>query len=233
MAETPELADRAAYLPGTGTLVCADLHLGRAAAGRVQFPLGQLSAIPDRMQTLAERFEPRQIVLAGDILHSFTDVPSGVEAAIDDIAAVAEAADAELVFVRGNHDTMLSQVIETPPQDAVHLEDQTVVCHGHERPAAPADRYVIGHDHPAITIEGQRHPCYLSGPHPEAENPATVFVLPPFTPLASGLTVNQARSDDFQSPLIGQVGQFAVAVRDVDTGETLWFPELRAIRDHL
>jgi hypothetical protein len=60
-----------------------------------------------------------------------------------------------------------------------------------------------------------------------------VFVLPAFTPLASGLTVNGAGSDSFQSPLIEDVGQFRVAVRDDDAEETLWFPPLAEFRERL
>lgn len=233
MAATPELADRAAYLPDADALLCADLHLGRAASGRVQLPLGQLTRIPERIRTLAGRFEPATIVLAGDILHAFDSIPAGVPAAIDAIEETATATGAELAFVRGNHDTMLPQVVEQEIHETLTLEDGTVVCHGHQQPERTATRFIIGHDHPAIVIEGTRRPCYLHGPGPAGTAPSSVFVLPAFTPLASGLTVNGADSDAFQSPLIEDVGAFRVAVRDDDAKETLWFPPLAEFREQL
>lgn len=233
MAETPELADRAAYFSDSETLVCADLHLGRGAAGRVELPLGQLTAIPERIEALTMRFEPQTIVLAGDILHSFTTVPDGVPRALDTIEAAAATVDAELVFVRGNHDAMLPQIVDRTIHDGYSLDGGVVVCHGHEPPETGADRYVIGHDHPAIAIEGKRRPCYLSGPHPDPDSSSTVFVLPSFTPLAAGVTVNRTRGRSFQSPMVGDIEQFCVAVRDEDRQETLWFPPLGEFQDQL
>jgi hypothetical protein len=232
MVATPELVDRAAYFPDSETLVCADLHLGKAATGRVEFPLGQLDAIPDRIEQLTARFAPQRIVLAGDLLHAFDDVPEGAVGALVAIQKVATNADAELALIRGNHDTMLSEVLENDIQEAIRLGDDTVVCHGHEPPEIDADRYIIGHDHPAIVIEGQRRPCYLIGPH-HTDVSSTVFVLPSFTPLASGVPVNDLRGDAFQSPLVGDVGQFRPAVRDEAADETLWFPTLAEFRNQL
>jgi len=231
MAANPELVDRAAVFSDANALVCADLHLGRAAAGRVEFPLGQLTALPERIETLAERFEPETVVLAGDVLHSFDHVPRGVGDALAAIEEAASTVDADLRVVRGNHDTLLEEVYDGPVETSVRLDDGTVVCHGHERPDVDADRYVVGHDHPSITIEGQQRPCLLSGPRPTTSG--TVFVLPAFTPLAAGMTVNGASGDEFQSPLVGDVGRFRPAVSDPETDETLWFPPLAEFRQLL
>jgi putative SbcD/Mre11-related phosphoesterase len=233
MAVTPELLDRGAYLPDADALVCADLHLGRATTGRVELPLGQLTSLPDRVETLAERFAPDQIVLAGDVLDSFSSVPRGVPDAVDALVAVASDLDAELRMIRGNHDTLLSRVYDGPIEETVRLDDGTVVCHGHEDPEVTAERYVIGHDHPAITVEGQRRPCYLSGPGPDSGSATEVLVLPAFTPLAAGMTVNGVRGEDFQSPLVADVDRFRPAIRDPELTETLWFPPLGSFRQLL
>jgi len=139
-----------------------------------------------------------------------------------------DAADAELVVVRGNHDTTLDALADPVPE--TRLRDGTVVHHGHEPPEADASRFVVGHDHPAIEIEGVRHPCFLWGNGSYRE--ADVLVLPAFTELAAGTPVNGMRGRDADSPLLADIGSFRPIVRD-ETGETLVFPPLDSLRDHL
>jgi len=228
MDATPELADRAAYLPDADALVCADLHLGRDAESNVELPLGERDRIPARIEALLERFEPAELILAGDVLHAFDGVPEPARAALASIREGATEAGVELVLLAGNHDAMLEDVLDHSPPIEHRLADGTVVLHGDEPPAADADRYVIGHDHPAIVIEGQRRPCYLRGP--AADRDATVLVLPAFNELTRGSTVNGARGDDLATPLVATLDRYRPAVRDVEAEETLWFPRLGEFR---
>jgi len=228
----PELADRAAYVPDADTIVCADLHLGRDADSNVELPLGERTRIPERIAALLERFDPTTLVVAGDVLHSFDAVPEAVAESLAAVEGVATAADVELVFVAGNHDSMLEAVATAPIVDAHDLGIGTVVIHGDELPAdvdgldsgggAQPERYVIGHQHPAIVIEGQRHACYLEGPAPDGA--ASVLVLPAFNRLARGTVLNGARNGDPAAPLVRDVRRFRPAVRDAEAEETLWFP---------
>lgn len=242
---TPELADRSAYFPAADALVCADLHLGRDAESNVELPLGERHRVPQRIECLLGRFDPERLVVAGDVLHAFDDVPDPVADSLAAVESAAAEADAELVFVAGNHDGMLDTVADSRVVDAADLGTGTVVIHGDEDPAeiacestprtAPADledaeRFVIGHEHPAIVIEGQRHACYLEGP--ASTKSASVFVLPAFNRLARGTVLNGARTADPASPLVRDVERFRPAVRDTEADETLWFPpfsELQAL----
>jgi metallophosphoesterase superfamily enzyme len=106
-----------------------------------------------------------------------------------------------------------------------------VVCHGHEVPDADADRYVVGHDHPTITIEGQRRPCYLVGS--DQLRGATVVMLPSFNTLNAGVEVNQMRAADFQSPLVTDADRLEPVVWDESGRETLRFPVLGEFREML
>lgn len=232
MAATADLADRAAYLPGSDALVCADLHLGKDETSAVEIPLGERERIPGRIATLLERFEPATLVLAGDVLHAFDAVPESAVEALDAIREAAAEAGAELVLVEGNHDAQLEAVAEEPIHRSHRLDDGTVVAHGDELPAAepPADRYVIGHAHPAIVIEGQRRPCYLHGP--AVDRDADVLVLPAFNELTRGTVVDGRRSA-VDPPLVGDASRFRPAVRDPDADETLWFPRLASFGDML
>ncbi len=237
--------DRSVYLPTADAIVCADLHVGRDRSSNVELPLGESDDLLDRIDDLLATFEPSEFVVAGDALHSFDRVPHGVAATIEQLAELVADAGAEFVVVTGNHDTMLDSVIggdaaaseivgEVAAAATVADEYRlpgAVVLHGHEPPARDAELYVCGHDHPAIRIEGKRHPCYLFGEGVRGD--ADVLVVPAFNRLAPGTLVNRARSDGFQSPLLSRPGSVRPIVRDDEAAETFWFPPLDEFRSML
>lgn len=237
MTTNPDLADRAAYFPDADALVLADLHLGRDAKSHVELPMGEGGRLRERIEELLATFDPATVVFAGDVLHAFDSVPEGVDDALEDVEDAVAAAGADLVHVAGNHDGMLDAVASASVTEAFDLGTGTAVLHGDEAPGAmetgddaiaSADRYVVGHEHPAIVIEGQRHACYLDGPTPDGG--ASVFVLPAFNRLARGTVLNGARNGDAASPLLSELRRFRPAVLDPAAGETLWFPPLSELQ---
>lgn len=252
-AAPPGLSYRARglYVEGPDALVVADLHVGRDRTSNVELPMGEREDLTDRLGALVEQFEPAEVVLAGDVLHSFSSVPEGVAATLSALRGVTRRVDADLVAVRGNHDGMLSSVFE-PVHDAYRLTDGTLVVHGHDRPPVPAPRYVCGHDHPALEIDGQRRPVCLfgAGTFPrsrvddgdadaevggaawsdDGSDAADVVLLPAFSRLAAGLVCNGAAAQDLQSPFVTRLDDFRPAVFDADADETLWFPPLGEFR---
>lgn len=221
--------DRAVYLPEAETLVLADLHLGRSRTANVELPLPEREAIQSRVADLIGRFEPGTVVLAGDVCHSFSTIPEGVAGTFEGVRDQVEAAEAAFVVVRGNHDVMLDSLADTVSE--TRLRNGTVVHHGHEPPDADAERYVIGHDHPAIEIEGVRYPCLLWGR--ETYRGGDVLVLPAFTELAAGRVINGIGGRDMQSPVLSDLDAFRPVVREAEDGETLVFPPLGAFREFL
>jgi len=117
------------------------------------------------------------------------------------------------------------------PTEREHPVGDWLVTHGHEAPEAAAERYLVGHDHPAIEIEGRRRPCYLYGEG--LYRGADVLMLPAFTRLAAGTPVNGARDGDLMSPLARRIGAFRPLVRDETADETLSFPALSEFRSLL
>jgi putative SbcD/Mre11-related phosphoesterase len=224
--------DRACYLPGPDTLVLSDLHLGKAAASHVEFPLGERTALADRVDALLDEFDPAEAVIAGDLLQAFDRVPHGVTETVDRIRATIRDRGTDLVVTPGNHDTLIDSVYDGPAPEEYRLADgETVVCHGHEEPTVDAERYVVGHDHPAIEIEGKKRPCYLVSERRYRD--ADVVMLPAFTHLAAGVTINGMGTRDFASPLIADADAVHPVVRDPEAGETLSFPALGQLRPHL
>lgn len=223
---------RTAYFPASDALVLADLHLGRGAASNVEAPIDGGGDAVDRLADVLERTSPETVVVAGDLLHSFSYVPRGVERSLSALEAVAAAADADFVVAPGNHDAMLAETFDGETAAEYPLADgDTVVLHGHEAPERDADRYVVGHDHPALSVDGRKVPCFLYGPG--AFRGSDVLVLPAFTRLAPGSTVNGMYGRDFQSPLVTDAGAFHPAIRDESADETLWFPPLKRCRSLL
>jgi putative SbcD/Mre11-related phosphoesterase len=225
-----QFRDRAVYLSDEDALVVADLHVGRDAASAVELPLGERADLTDRLADLLAAFDPAAVVVAGDLLHAFDRVPDGVGETVAALRETVSAAGAELVVVRGNHDSMLDsllgdEAVQTPDE---HRVGETLVVHGHAAPEASADRYIVGHDHPAIEIEGTRHPCLLCGPG--TYRGGDVLMVPAFNRLAPGTTVNGMSARDFQSPLVRDADSLRPVVWDADEGEQLSFPPLGEFR---
>ncbi|PSQ06440.1 metallophosphoesterase [Halobacteriales archaeon QS_4_69_31] len=229
----PTCRDRAVLLDGT--LVVADLHFGKGEASTVEFPLGANSDAVERLEAMLADLDPAEVVLAGDVFHSFEYVPAVASEALAALSRAVRDAGARLVVVRGNHDSMLDSVwdgqvheeyvLSTDVGDAADAQ-RTVVCHGHEEPETAADRYVVGHDHPAIVIEGQKRPCFLDGRG--VYRGSDVLVVPAFNRLVEGVSVNGRLGSTRPelSPLVTNVGAFRPVVYDGEADETLRFPPL-------
>lgn len=222
--------DRAVFLDGV--LVVADLHVGRGVASNVELPVGDGVDMVERLQALCEQFTPDVVVIAGDLLHSFETVPRLVDETVSEFREIARRVDAGIVVTPGNHDTMLDVVWDgqTTPEFRIEGTD-TVVCHGHVEPDTEAARYIIGHDHPAISIQGRKRQCALVGEG--VYRGADVIVLPTFNRLVSGVEINQLTASDFMSPLVTDLDAFAPLVRDEAANETLSFPPLGEFRHRL
>jgi len=220
-----EFARRAAYLPAADALVFADVHAGRDAASDVALPLGEREDLLERLRAHLDRFEPARVVVAGDLLHVHGSVPEGVRETVAEVERAVVDAGASLDVLRGNHDTLL-EAVDVDADDDVELGDGTLVCHGHEAPPGGADCYVVGHQHPAVEIEGQRHPCFLYGP--DQYDGADVLVLPAFTRLAAGTPVESLSDGAAVSPLLADPSGYRPVV--VSGGEALGFPALADLR---
>lgn len=220
------LRDRGLYLPEADALVLADLHVGRAEASSVALPLGERAALRERLVGLLDAFDPETVVFAGDVLHTFSEATDRARASLDDLVDACRDHDARVVPVAGNHDTMLGAVWDGAVVDEHRLSDGTLVCHGHAEPDGEAPRYVVGHDHPAIEIEGQRHPCLLYGEG--VYRGGDLFVLPAFSALAAGAVVNGMRAGAFDSPLVRRANALRPVVEE-GTG-ALVFPPLGEFR---
>jgi DNA ligase-associated metallophosphoesterase len=164
------LAEKAAFLAASRTLLVADVHLGKATSFRalgVPVPHGTTSATLATLSALIARWRARRVVFLGDFLHS---AHAHAPATIGTLARWRrEQAALELVLVRGNHD---SRAGDPPPHLGIRVVDEPfaldgfALCH-HPRPRRGA--YVLaGHLHPCVSLGGRafdhlRLPCFWLG----------------------------------------------------------------------
>lgn len=224
-----EYRGRAAFLPDADALVLADLHVGRVAASNVDAPLPEGDDLVERLSGHLDAFDPTTVVFAGDVLHVHGSIPTNARVVLETLLDAVRGADAEPVLVRGNHDSLLDSIglgDGVPVVDEYELGDETVVCHGHEEPDAEAPRYVVGHDHPAIRVEGARHPCFLRGDG--VYDGGDVLALPAFNRAAPGTLVDDRRG--LLSPLLADLGSFRPVVVGTEAYE---FPPLESFADLL
>ncbi|MFB6256881.1 MAG: metallophosphoesterase [Haloplanus sp.] len=228
---------RAAFLPAASALVVADHHVGRGAATNAGLLLNERRDLLDRLTAAMDSTNPDAVVFAGDLCHRF-GAPSGRSAGtVRALAGAVRAWGARPVAVAGNHDCGLSGVWPGPVHDTVRLDDGTLVCHGHVEPDEEGDRYVCGHLHPAIEIEGRKRDCFLYDPAGYRGRPT--LTLPAFSTFAAGLRIE--RRDTVDSPLVpdidavrpGVVAGEGLPAASADDPETLWFPPLADLRPHL
>lgn len=224
-----DFRDRAVFLPASDTLVLADLHLGRSRTAPIESPLDEIMQIPERIRDLIEHFDAARVIIGGDILDAFDTIPPGVTDRFAELQTQLADLDVTLTLLRGNHDSMLGTLYDGTLQESITV-GHTAILHGHTRPAVNAERYIIGHEHPAIRIEGVKQPAYLYGPG--VLDGSDVLILPAFSSLVRGTVFNTRTAEDCHSPLVQStdLGRY----RPVATDDTsLVFPPLAALRPYL
>jgi putative SbcD/Mre11-related phosphoesterase len=159
-------------------LAVADLHFGyelsQRAAGRL-VPLWGMTSIEDRLTELLADYQPRQLIIAGDLVHDGASLEPA-KALLNRLRN-----SCEVAVLAGNHDRHVSNVIdfgarwETPG---------FVFQHGDCEAAETGRMCIIGHHHPAASVtDGAglrlKFPAFIQQEH--------CWVLPAFSPWAGGV----------------------------------------------
>lgn len=160
----------------TKTLVLGDIHIGYEEALNKTGHLVPRFQFQDTIKRLTNILKDNiydQIVLNGDVKHEFGTISNQEWRDSLHILALLEKHAKKVVFIKGNHDTILGPIGEKK-----HLEivdeitlGNVYICHGHIIPKTEAYKrakiVIIGHEHPAISLHhGPRvetFKCYLVG----------------------------------------------------------------------
>jgi len=183
--------ERAMWWPRRGTLVVADLHVGKEASfieHGIALPTRVMSETLERLERVLAVTRATRLVVLGDLVHR----PAGLtDEVVDAFTRWRSGFDGEFELIPGNHDDLIAHL---PSSWRVTRMAATVLdppfVHMHD--AAPhADGYALGgHLHPVVHLEGRVDrltlPCFVIG--------SRRAVLPAFTRFSRG--VRMARNGD-------------------------------------
>ncbi len=193
--------ERCLVLDDGPTVVLGDLHLGYEKALEEEgmyIPRINTESIRESLNRIICEYEPKRIVLLGDIKHDFKRTRYEGKEEVRKIVELLNRA-ADVIVVKGNHDNFLQNILQDLGIMAVDYVD---MCgyrmeHGHvdsgKRPV------IIGHEHPSVRITGAvsggiKLQCFL---YFEKEG---IIVIPPFSPLSLGSDLALAGPETFMSP---------------------------------
>jgi putative SbcD/Mre11-related phosphoesterase len=155
----------------------ADLHFGyelsQRAAGRL-VPLWGMASISERLLQLVNEYEPRRLIILGDLVHDRTSAPEAAKF-LRELAVFCEP-----IVVAGNHDRQLRGQIEMVES---WQTERFFFHHGHCESEAADLIQIIGHHHPASVITdgaGLRLKC------PAFVQQSNCWIMPAFSPWAGG-----------------------------------------------
>lgn len=167
-------------------MAVADLHFGyelsQRASGRL-VPMWGMSSIEERLLELLAEYGPRQLVIAGDLVHDKI-CASAAARLLDKLRQ-----RTEVIALAGNHDRAVADAIEF----ASRWETPAFIFHHGDCAAAATDRIrIIGHHHPAASISDGaglrlKFPAFVQC-EPVGRATFGHWILPAFSPWAGGVT---------------------------------------------
>ncbi|MBB5745253.1 ligase-associated DNA damage response endonuclease PdeM [Brevundimonas variabilis] len=200
----------ALWLPETGTLIAADLHLEKGSAYARR---GQMLPPYDSRVTLAklraevEDLRPRQVILLGDSFHDRGSLARLAQADRLEIAALTASCD--WIWLTGNHDHEALNGAADPdwplPGRVVEAMDIGALTLVHEPEAGDRPGEVAGHLHPCATVvahnRGVRRACFVTD--------GRRIILPAFGAFTGGLDVRHAAFSGLfaEPPMLAALGR--------------------------
>lgn len=184
-------------------LIIADCHIGFEHALNDEgmlIPRFQLESMTSPLIDILEKYKPKKVVINGDLKHDFGRINKQEwKQTLSFLELIKSYAD--IVLVKGNHDTILAPIVKRQGIEPVEsfTIGRTYCVHGHILTEIPKkiNRIVIGHEHPAIRlyegIKSEEYKCFLRGKYQKAE----LIALPSFNPLIPGSDI---LSKGFLSP---------------------------------
>lgn len=224
-----EVVDLGLYIGDLRILVVADLHIGHEASLEKHGVLLPLSTYPRMKKKLLDMISERavdELIILGDVKTEFgrPSIQEWVE--VKDLLSTLKNR-LRVHVVRGNHDNYILNILSRFSIDFHYpyfkLGD-VMFIHGHELPPLDVEDVnliVMAHEHPAVTLRDKlgvkfKFKCFLKGVYGDKE----LMVIPSFSPLATGASINEARREELLSPIlqnidIGELTPIVVEDKDI------------------
>lgn len=185
------LLPEGAVLLACGTLVVADVHLGKSATFRARglpVPEGDTARDFRRLLELIGKHRATRLVIAGDLFHAAAGMTPEIETAL---AGFLAEAGIPVVLVAGNHDTRIPKLPDNL-NAAPYLEIAGLRIIHDPLAVSGGSLHVSGHWHPVVRIaDGRRRslrlPCFLLR--------GNTLVLPAFGSFTGGAIMDCGGND--------------------------------------
>lgn len=179
------LPERALYLSQQNILLVSDVHLGKSETFQalgVPIPNSINQVNLDRLHRLCMQFQPKTLIILGDLFHSKLGL---VDEVIDAWLKFIRSIDARVVLLVGNHDRPLLSTVQQLSmdcvQEAIQLDNLIL---SHEPNPQPDCLNICGHVHPCVRIQTKldrlRLPCFY------VDHSRRLLMLPSFGEFTGG-----------------------------------------------
>ncbi|WP_373531925.1 ligase-associated DNA damage response endonuclease PdeM [Vampirovibrio sp.] len=183
---------RAGYLPHCGSLLVSDLHWGKSETFRqhgIPIPDALLLADLARLSALIEDYQPRRLLVLGDLIHGGLGLSEGLH---EKILTWRAQNPISVVLVAGNHDRKMHTVAAQWGIDVIEQAlREPPFLFSHQPEIETGFFNWCGHIHPAVKIcsasDSLRLPCFHLTPHGGT--------LPAFSKFTGGFNIKPTRQD--------------------------------------
>lgn len=216
-------------------LIISDIHIGyEQALNRqgIMVPRFQYKKILERINEIIEKFNPRKVIINGDLKHEFGKITRQEWEESRDFIEFLQSNFHEIILIKGNHDNFTRFIAEKTGlevYESYHLNGYEIM-HGDKIPEEKmlnrSETIIIGHEHPCIGIRNgerlEKMKCYLKGTY----NTKNLIVMPSFNFVSEGSDVLHEKA---LSPLLKKVKTDDFEVYGVENFEVLHFGRIKDI----
>lgn len=243
------IVDTALWFETEKVLIINDLHIGYEEALHrkgILVPRFQLEQIMNKLKAILEKTKPAKVIINGDLKHEFGKVLHQEWREVLEFLDLLLRNVSEVIIIKGNHDPIIKPIADKKGMVVVdeYKIGDTLIVHGDELVETNANRIVIGHEHPAITIrEGskwEKYKCFLKGTWKQKRTgpggkeskgkkrrntEKELIAVPSFNPLLEGTDVLK---EQLLSPFLKDIGKFEVYV--VGEKEVFFFGKVKELK---
>ena len=224
-----EIIGTSLFIKKEKILLINDIHIGYEGVLHhkgILVPRYQLKEIIKILADIINQVHPEKIIINGDLKHEFGRVLKEEWKEVLQFLDFCLKRVQEVVIIQGNHDPIIKPIAEKRNVQVLreYVFEDTIITHGDELVETKANRVIIGHEHPAITIrEGskwEKYKCFLKGKWNRKE----LIVVPSFNPLLEGTDILKEK---VLSPFLNNITKYEVFV--VNKGEVFYFGKVENI----
>jgi len=212
-----EIVDLSLHLKKEKILIISDIHLGYEEALIHQgylIPRHQYKDTIERLKKILKKTKPKTIIINGDLKHQFGSILNQEYSDSINLLRFIKK-NHKVILIKGNHDKILNIIAEKASLKTQLFcnTGNTYIFHGDFIPDdlffTNSKTIIIGHDHPAITLEKNRrfekYKCFLKGKYKNK----SLIIMPSFNTMTAGTDIIKER---LQTPLINNIKEFNIYI---------------------